>query len=396
MRKFRELMQDVALSPEDEERYHVMQVGTQLRYTWTAMLVTILFQLYNICYTLIYTHGTLSTTSSKVYLCLYIIMLSVTGALVLYRFAALRHSYPPERTLRLQTAYAAFSMLWALAITLYDQRVSDNVTTYLSLAIFLSLLIYFKPLQALLTFGVPQLILVILWWRQYLFDGSVYGQLISTTAVAAMSFFIACYRYYAGRYTFAEHQTILRQNQQIQDKNKLLELLVHRDDLTGIYNRRFLKAYLPVLCAQAQSLRQPLTVFMVDIDDFKTYNDSFGHQRGDTCLRLVAQAMNVQMSQGYFLRYGGEEFCGIVMGLSPSEALEEGRSLCEAVEALKLDTAEPHRYVTVSIGVFTAVPERPDQWKEMINKADKALYQAKKLGKNQAVFDGAQNECPCF
>lgn len=390
-KKHSHFLQGVTLAAEEEQRYLAQQADTLVRYTWAAVLVTILFQIYNIFFTLVYTHWTLNTRSSRVYMVLYVLTLVVSSAVVLYRFAAKHRSFPPQRTLALQTAYAAFSMLWALAITLYDQRVSNNVTTYLSLAIFLCILVYLKPRHALLIFGIPQVILTVaLFWLYRYYNGD-YGTIVSTTAVAAMAIFISCYRYYSDRRSFAEHQTVLSQSRQIQEKNKLLELLVHRDDLTGLYNRRFLKAYLPILCAQARERRETLTVFMVDIDNFKDYNDSFGHQQGDACLRLVAQSLDVQMSQGYFLRYGGEEFCGFVSGLTPDEALEEGAGLCRAVEALKLETGHPKRVVTVSIGVSSSVPEQPDEWKEIIARADRALYQAKRLGKNQAVFEDVQN-----
>ena len=125
---------------------------------------------------------------------------------------------------------------------------------------------------------------------------------------------------------------------------------------------------------------------MADIDNFKAYNDCFGHQKGDQCLHLVAQALDVQMSKGYLLRYGGEEFCGIAPNMDQTEAIEEGKRFCQAVEALKLATAEPDRYVTVSIGIYTAVPCALENWREMLAKADRALYAAKKSGKNCAYY----------
>ena len=84
--------------------------------------------------------------------------------------------------------------------------------------------------------------------------------------------------------------------------------------------------------------------------------------------------------------YGGEEFCGIAPNMDQTEAIEEGKRFCQAVEALKLATAEPDRYVTVSIGIYTAVPCALENWREMLAKADRALYAAKKSGKNCAYY----------
>lgn len=384
--KFKKLISGVSMPAELKQKHLEEQANKLLRYTWHALIITAAFQVYNIFYTLIYTNWTLHTVPSRVYMVLYILMFIVTAIGILYRFLAVKRSFPPQQVIFAQLIYVAFLILWTLAVTLYDQRVSNNISLYLSMLFVLSILTYLTPFQAGLIFGIPQIILLTIIPNLPFYNGDNYGGLLSSTIIAVMSIFISSYRFYTENRSFVVRQTILKQNEEVQRKNELLNALAQRDALTGLYNRRFFDLQIPSLFDQACQSRQPVSIFMADIDNFKAYNDCFGHQKGDQCLHLVAQALDVQMSKGYLLRYGGEEFCGIAPNMDQTEAIEEGKRFCQAVEALKLATAEPDRYVTVSIGIYTAVPCALENWREMLAKADRALYAAKKSGKNCAYY----------
>lgn len=170
--------------------------------------------------------------------------------------------------------------------------------------------------------------------------------------------------------------------------NALLAELSATDPLTGLANRRQLERTLEAFLQNCRERGRNFGVLMVDIDRFKSLNDSHGHAVGDACLRAVADRLraSVRSDQDVVLRYGGEEFC-IVTTAEDAEAVAERarRGICEhAVEAgeLRLD-------MSVSIGVATAAPSGRAAFEAALRRADAALYRAKQAGRNCCVLSGA-------
>jgi diguanylate cyclase (GGDEF)-like protein len=161
------------------------------------------------------------------------------------------------------------------------------------------------------------------------------------------------------------------------------------DGLTGIANRRRFDEVLASEWRRAQRTGSALTLAMIDVDWFKRYNDHYGHQAGDDCLRSVASmlAANAHRAGDLVARYGGEEFVLIVAGGNSESALQLVQTLCHAMEEMALPHAtSPFGHVTVSIGVATVIPGEGLSATTLLKKADEALYQAKAQGRNQAVL----------
>jgi diguanylate cyclase (GGDEF)-like protein len=158
------------------------------------------------------------------------------------------------------------------------------------------------------------------------------------------------------------------------------------DGLTGIANRRRFDMHLDDEFRRAKRNASPLSLIMIDVDYFKDYNDNYGHQRGDNCLADIAGTLGRQLNRSRDLvaRYGGEEFTVILPDTGEEGALQVAESMRAEVEALQL----PHEYsvvaphVTISLGVSTMVPEQNDSKGSLIHAADRALYQAKRSGRN--------------
>ncbi len=159
------------------------------------------------------------------------------------------------------------------------------------------------------------------------------------------------------------------------------------DGLTGIANRRYFDEYLNKEWRRALRSAQMLALIMMDVDHFKAYNDGYGHQAGDDCLRKMARALSAEVRRPADLlaRYGGEEVVAVLPDTSLAGALLIAENIRLAVEAIAIPHAKsptaPH--VTLSLGVAAVVPTPATLPKLLIEAADKALYQAKAEGRNR-------------
>lgn len=159
------------------------------------------------------------------------------------------------------------------------------------------------------------------------------------------------------------------------------------DTLSDLYNRRFLDAMLPEKWRRQLENRGTAAVFMLDIDDFKRYNDLMGHQAGDVCLRQIAYVMKHILNQpeDVLIRYGGEEFSAVRFGCTREEALALAERLRAQVDELGVvyDDGEGRGRITVSIGLCHGVLTPGDTVELYLRRADEALYNAKRAGKNR-------------
>lgn len=163
-----------------------------------------------------------------------------------------------------------------------------------------------------------------------------------------------------------------------------LEQLATRDGLTGLANRRCFDDTLHAEWARALRQMQPLSLLMVDVDNFKAYNDAHGHLGGDECLKRVARAVASEMrANDLVARYGGEEFAVIL----PNQSLKGAAIVAERircrVEQLQLPCRFAAGHVTVSIGAATAIAGPDNHASQLVAIADAALYRAKHLGRNR-------------
>jgi len=161
------------------------------------------------------------------------------------------------------------------------------------------------------------------------------------------------------------------------------------DRLTGIGNRRSFDANMATTWAQASRAKVPLSLMMVDVDFFKKFNDSYGHQSGDECLRQVAAALDscARRTGDSVTRYGGEEFAVVLFHTPLNEARNISESMLTAVQKLNIRHEQStHDIVTISMGIATIVPTMENNMQQLIEEADKALYRAKENGRNRAEW----------
>jgi diguanylate cyclase (GGDEF)-like protein len=169
-----------------------------------------------------------------------------------------------------------------------------------------------------------------------------------------------------------------------------------QDFLTGLANRRRFDEVIQQEWGRARRDETSLAVLMIDVDYFKPYNDTYGHQVGDSCLQLVAKALGgvVHRPGDVAARYGGEEFVVILPKTDAAGAARVAEMMRAAVESLNIPHANSRASdrVTISVGAAAVVPQEKGDPAALIAAADQALYRAKREGRNRVRSHGGENE----
>lgn len=186
-----------------------------------------------------------------------------------------------------------------------------------------------------------------------------------------------------------ELESLVRERtRQLQEANQALKQMADRDGLTDVANYRRLESFLEQEWRVSARNHHFLSVIMIDIDYFKLYNDTYGHQAGDDCLKQVARVLSIfaRRASDLVARYGGEEFMVVLAGdtrLQPALGIAE--KMRAAVEELQIEHigSEASKWVTISLGVATAYCDPKSDRSVLIEAADQALYMAKRQGRNR-------------
>ena len=169
--------------------------------------------------------------------------------------------------------------------------------------------------------------------------------------------------------------------------NKELKNLALRDPLTKVFNRRYFDEKLEKEWKRLQRIPSPLSVIMCDVDCFKSYNDTYGHQTGDECLRMVAESISNTLKRpaDCVARYGGEEFIVILPYTPPQGAFKVAEAIRDRVKKLNIPhtASSVSSVVTISLGVAGSIPSRDDNPLSLLEAADQALYLAKAQGRDR-------------
>jgi diguanylate cyclase (GGDEF)-like protein len=186
---------------------------------------------------------------------------------------------------------------------------------------------------------------------------------------------------------------LLKLSEELKNANQKLEKMALVDGLTGISNRRLFDKTIKNELKRAKREKSFISLIMIDIDNFKAYNDTYGHQAGDECLKKVASVLdeNTKRAADFAARYGGEEFAVILPDTARAGALKIAEDIRKGIMNLQIEhkNSETADYVTVSLGVSSIKSEKEINQqliKSFIEKADQALYQAKEKGRNQIVY----------
>ncbi|WP_156904758.1 diguanylate cyclase [Ferrimonas senticii] len=187
-------------------------------------------------------------------------------------------------------------------------------------------------------------------------------------------------------------QKVLEKTAELRRANVKLQRLTHTDALTDLNNRRYFDQHLNAEWSRCSRTGVALILLMIDIDHFKQVNDNLGHHNGDRYLRIIAAVLRevFQRNHDVVARYGGEEFAVILTNTSINQAQQLAERFRHKVEQLKLKYGDgSNRVVTASIGVGRCQPQSHQQPISLVQRADQALYRAKRQGRNRSIIDMA-------
>ncbi len=332
-----------------------------------------------------------TTNPRFVYFMLYLSLFTVT----LFGLAYLicnrkRLEQKPHIFQRTYVAYVFFICYWGSFLTAYSHMTSADVSVFLYVAICVTIVAPLTPWQAIALY-VSNWLLFFFALKMYIQPQmAAFPSQINTAFTSLLCIAIACILYNNRVRDYLNNKIIVEQSDKIQKMNDQLQAMVLVDELTQIYNRRYLEKELPAVFFEAQQRQEIVAACMVDIDHFKEYNDRYGHQAGDECLQVIASIIWGTAPKGcsHLMRYGGEEFLLLVTGVQADEAATLAEDIRAAVENAAIPHADrPQGSVTISVGLCVTRQNETPSLTQVIRYADEALYEAKQGGRNRvAVF----------
>jgi diguanylate cyclase (GGDEF)-like protein len=214
----------------------------------------------------------------------------------------------------------------------------------------------------------------------------LFWQWICLVGLANLS--VYCYEHLAREQFYARRKLVAKQRR-LEAANRKLQRLTTVDGLTGIANRSKFDRNLQVEWRRLSREYAPLSVIMCDVDFFKPYNDTYGHQAGDKCLQQVAQSIYRLLKRPADLaaRYGGEEFVVLLPNTPLEGALEVAEAIRQQVKSLNIQhkNSQVSSCVTLSLGVACEIPYADRSPSQLVAAADQQLYRAKQLGRDRVV-----------
>lgn len=180
-------------------------------------------------------------------------------------------------------------------------------------------------------------------------------------------------------------ESVMARTEELEFANQKLKEISDTDPLTGLKNRRFLDMSLEREFSRAKRYQHPVSILIIDIDLFKSINDTYGHLIGDVCIKEVADRFSNQLRvpTDISARYGGEEFCIILPETELEGALIVAERIRKSINDQTFEAEGFSKTMSVSVGVFSKVPSSTDSVSSFVDNADKALYAAKQNGRNR-------------
>jgi len=385
------------LSNYDLEKSFEIELAKRNMVTAKIMMsFIILFQIYDIIYTVL-KKKSINTFPYNGYMSLYIFLLIATVIILLWVIKLSKNiKINAKKILVLSALYSGIVLIWATGITLLDFKNSDQIIVYITVVIGIAATIYIKPHILITILSINHIIFIALIVNYEkllpnykLIEISGRGVYVNITIFTVMGIGASIVRYINKYQDFRNRTIIISQNKKLNTMNSELNRLnvylkgiSKTDSLSKLHNRWCLDETMPVQWKESIDSNTKLAVLMMDIDNFKKLNDSFGHEIGDKGIKLVSNIIK-KYSEEFSLssfRYGGEEFLILMPNFNEGDAHKVADEIREDICNSKIEYTDIN--MTISGGLYCGMPSLDEEHAEFIVKADKALYKAKQKGKN--------------
>ncbi|PKM93614.1 MAG: hypothetical protein CVU84_14705 [Firmicutes bacterium HGW-Firmicutes-1] len=277
-----------------------------------------------------------------------------------------------------------------LSVAISISLLEKNIFILFSFIMLIATLIFVTPAIIFIQHLIVTILYSIFMMFFFEFDATSFCSTLLMIFVSS----IISYAVYLNKLTeFQLFSKFKEKNMVLKEYNRELSVYSYSDALTGVNNRRRIEDILKSNWKYCKLNSQNLSIIIIDIDNFKKYNDCYGHVKGDACLVEVATAIEdlcLEFSKNHYCsmgRYGGEEFIIILPVLEKEEAIHFAKQVCEKIESLNIlhKDNDKRPYVTISGGVTTMVPDDEKRILYILESADRALYHVKRNGKNNAM-----------
>jgi len=287
-------------------------------------------------------------------------------------------------------AFTIYILIWCALISVLDQLTYGQVIVYIMATVAVSVIPYYKPVTMLLIYLPVHIIFMAFMLRFQKSNYVQYANKLNSSTFLMISLAISYMRYkkqiedFKNRKIIQEkNEELKRVNKELEEANHKLDILSQTDSLTRVFNRFAFDKAIEAEWNRCKRYSMPLSLIIVDVDFFKAYNDNYGHQAGDVCIRRIAEALSscLERPTDFVARYGGEEFGVLLPGIEKEEAYLLSERMRKKVEELAIphEHSAASRWVTISMGVNTAFPSLEPSLEGFIRAADMALYKAKEM-----------------
>ncbi|MBN2795698.1 MAG: GGDEF domain-containing protein [Clostridia bacterium] len=271
-----------------------------------------------------------------------------------------------------------FGLFWGASISVLDLEASGTMSVYLTFVFMLSMVILTRPDVSLAQYIIIQLIFIL----SLKDNGRTVEVVMNSTIFIFFAWTVVRQQFNFTYNQFLKDKLIKEKNQELAERNEDLVRLSTTDHLTGMYNRYSMDNLLNTLWVESYSNQQNFVVFMIDIDYFKKFNDSYGHVIGDACIVAVSDILKSVSKKynGYGFRYGGDEFC--LLFTNQDAALIEAE-IHQRTDDMPLYYQNEKVSVSLSIGLVSDIPVKHHQPWHVVDLADQKLYEVKSKRKRR-------------
>lgn len=381
---------DLSVEKSFSEEFRLDNLKANLARGKLLAAVTLVVEIAIIITSIIFRKGASSETD-KYYYAMYLLFIVTVSffLLALSKMKANPKLGPASRAVTY--GFIFFVLAWNMGISVLD----GQITSYIVALLAISIIAIMRPVPMLVLYIIVQVAYCVL---LLLFQESInviYASFINSTIAAVISWTAAYILFKNRAENFTGQKELLVKRKQLEKviaelniANKKLEYLSQTDGLTGIHNRRMFDKVSNDFWKDCLKEKNTLAVIMIDIDHFKIFNDTYGHQQGDDCLKdIVSNIKSIVPQESMLARYGGEEFAVLLKDCEKNDSFKLAEKIREATASLNIkhENSPVKPYVTLSLGVYCGTPVIGDSVIGFIAMADKSLFKAKNSGRDRTL-----------